>query len=108
MDGTESSAVAVSFALYELARNPHCQEEAYEEIARILCQYDGKLTYGAVREMNYLESVLLEAMRLHPPVLLIFKKCTKRYVLPKTRQQIEPMAINPGTTVLIPIYAVHT
>lgn len=107
MDGTESSAVAISYALYELARNPQCQEKAYEEVARILSKHDGMSTYEAITEMDYLESVMLEASRLHPPNLFVLKLCTKRYMLPMTKKQTKPIAIEPGTAVLLPILAIH-
>lgn len=107
MDGTETSAVTLSYALYELARNPHCQEEAYEEVTRLLTKYHGQLTYEAVQEMNYIESVLLEASRIHPAGLTLHKICTNPFTLPKTTTQTQPTTIQPGTVVQIPIIAIH-
>lgn len=107
LDGTETSSIALSYALYELARNPHCQEKVHEEVTRQLSKHSGQLTYEGIQEMNYLESVLLEASRLHPPGLALAKLCTKRYTLPKTSTQTKPTTIEPGTAVQIPILAIH-
>lgn len=107
LDGTETSAVALSYAMYELARNPDCQEKLYEEVTKILTKYEGNPTYEALQEMNYLEGVILEASRIHPPALVLTKLCTESYTLPKTSKQSEPTTIKPGTVVQIPIFAIH-
>lgn len=107
LDGTETSATALSYALYELAQNPHCQDVLYDEIVEIFSKYNGQLTYEALQEMIYTEGVLLEASRINPPALWLPKVCTKHYTLPKTSKQSEPVTIWPGTVINIPIYAIH-
>lgn len=107
LDGTETSGAALSYAFYELAKNPHCQDKLYEEIVRTIAKYDGKITYEAIQEMNYLEGVVCETTRINPPALWTKKVCTKPYTLPKTSKQSEPITILPGFTVTIPILAIH-
>ena len=107
MNGSESSAVSISYVLYELARNSQCQEKAYDEVATVLSRHDGRVTYEAITKMDYLEGVLLEASRQHPPNLFLVKLCTKRYTLPRTTKQTEPIAIEPGTAVLISTFGIH-
>lgn len=106
-DGTETSAAALSFVMYELARNPDCQIKIYDEVKKVLSKYDGEVTYGGIQEMNYLECVLNEAIRIHPPALSMVKLCTKSYTLPKLSTQSEPITIQPGTPVQIPILGIH-
>lgn len=106
-DGTETSGTALSYTLYELARNPRCQVALHEEIVRTIAKHDGQITYEAIQEMTYLNGVVCEATRIHPPVLWSRKVCTKPYTLPTTTKQSEPITIMPGTTVTIPIYAIH-
>lgn len=105
VDGTETSSTALSYALYELARNPHCQDRLYNEIGEKL----DKLSAGeiGVGEMTYLEAVILEAMRIHPPLMVMQKLCTKKYELPKCGDRTEPLTIYPGTPIHIPVQAVH-
>lgn len=107
MDGTETSAIALSYTMYELARNPNCQEKLYKEVTEILAKHGGNPTYEAIQEMNYLEGVILEASRIHPPALALAKLCTKSYTLPKTGNQTKTMTIKPGTVVQVPILAIH-
>ncbi|XP_031625910.1 cytochrome P450 9e2-like [Contarinia nasturtii] len=107
MDGTETSAIALSFVLYELAQNPQCQTILYEEILRTITKYDGKITYDALQEMTYLESIIYEATRLHPPALYLAKLCNKPYTLPKIANQQKPTTIQPGTSITIPILGIH-
>lgn len=58
IEGFETSSTVLAFVLYELARNPECQERAYEEIKKVLEKHDNNLSYEILQEMTYLESVL--------------------------------------------------
>lgn len=107
LEGTETSATTFSYVLYELARNPECQEKLYDEIVATMAKHDGQLTYDAIQEMSYLDCVLLEASRIDPTVLLMSKVCNKAYTMPKMSQQTEPTIIEPGTVVQIPVLAIH-
>lgn len=55
----ETTTSILSFTFYELARNPHCQQLAYEEIIQVLDESDNQFSYEALLKMNYLNSVLL-------------------------------------------------
>lgn len=106
-DGTETSSVVFSYILYELALNPHCQEKLLEEITANMAKHGGKLTMEGLQEMNYLEGVILEALRKHPALMAMMKVCTKPYTLPKTSGQSEAVTIQPGTVVAFPVLAIH-
>lgn len=56
--GFETSSSTLTFALYELAKNPDCQTKLRNEINRVLVKHDNKLTYDAIMEMKYLEHVI--------------------------------------------------
>lgn len=107
VEGRETSSTVLSYAMYELALNMHCQEKALNEITRILSKYYGKITIDGLREMIYIEGILYETMRMHPPLMVMAKLCTQRYTLPKTSTQSEPITINPGTVVNINIAGIH-
>lgn len=107
IDGTETSSSALSYAMYELGLNEHCQEKAFDEIKRVIAKYDGKITGEGLQEMIYIEGILLEAIRMHPPLIVMAKTCTQRYTLPKTVGQTEPITINPGTVININTSSIH-
>lgn len=106
-DGTETSSTAISYAMYELALNPHCQQKAFDELTRVISKYDGKITVEGLQEMIYIEGILHEAIRMHSPLIVMAKMCTQRYTLPKTSEQSEPVTINPGTSVNINVGEIH-
>ncbi|XP_060530423.1 uncharacterized protein LOC132704440 [Cylas formicarius] len=100
--GFETSANTMTFALYELAQRPDVQDKIGDEVNRVLRKYDDKLSYDALMEMTYTENVLLETLRLHPPLTAIPRVCTKDYHVPDTEVVIEK-----GTQVEIPVWGVH-
>jgi cytochrome P450 family 6 len=56
--GFETSSTTMTFCLYELSVNPDIQERLRAEIDAVLEKHDGKVSYEAVQEMNYLDKVV--------------------------------------------------
>jgi cytochrome P450 family 6 len=54
----ESSASALTVALYELAFLPEVQQRLRAEILQALSKHDGKLTYDIIHDMSYLDRVV--------------------------------------------------
>jgi cytochrome P450 family 135 len=65
--GHETTAAALAWTLYELARHPDLQERAY--------------VAAAENDDKYLEAVLKEAMRLHPIIAGTARKLTRDQVI---------------------------
>lgn len=107
VEGYETSSSVLGFAIYEMARNPDVQERLYEEITEVLAKHDGKFTFDALQEMEYLDMVTHETMRLDVVAPLISKICTKEYTLPLLEGQTKPVTIYPGTPVQISARALH-
>lgn len=107
VEGYETSSSVLAFAIYEMARNPEIQERLYEEINEVLARHDNQFTFEALQEMEYLECIIHETMRLNVVAPLISKVCTKAYTLPKLEGQTEPVTIYPGTPVQISARAIH-
>lgn len=107
VDGHETSSSVFSFVIYELARHQDIQERLHEEIIDVLAKYDGELTFDAPQEMEYLESIIQESMRLNVVATLISRICTKDYTLPLIDGQKEPVQIRAGTPVQISVRALH-
>jgi cytochrome P450 family 6 len=55
--GYETSANALSYALYELALHPEIQHSVRAEILQVLRKNDGELTYS-IQETPYLDRVV--------------------------------------------------
>ncbi|XP_072396933.1 probable cytochrome P450 6a14 [Diabrotica undecimpunctata] len=100
--GFETSSTAVSFALLELARNQYIQKKLRDEIKTVLNKHNNELTYDAIMEMKYLEQVIYETLRKHPPTPNLPRKCTKDYTVPGTN-----VTIKKGIQVIIPILAIQ-
>ncbi|CAG9859769.1 unnamed protein product [Phyllotreta striolata] len=100
--GFETSATTMTFILIELSQNPEIQDKVRKEIQTVLKKFDGKLTYEAIGEMEYLEKVVSESLRKHPPLSLIPRICTKDYKVPDT-----DLIIKAGTSVDIPVLSIH-
>lgn len=107
VEGYETSSSVLGFAIYEMGRNPDIQERLYEEITEVLAKYDGQFTFDALQEMEYLEMVIHETMRLDVVAPLISKICTKEFTLPLIEGQKEPVKIYPGTPVQISARSIH-
>jgi cytochrome P450 family 6 len=58
LGGFETSASALTVALYELAFNPEIQQNLRAEILQELSKHDGKLTYDVIHDMSYLDRVV--------------------------------------------------
>lgn len=46
-------------------------------------------------------------MRLYPPGMMMSKRCAKPYEMPRLPGQKSPFVCQPGTTIMIPVYAIH-
>lgn len=53
--GFETSSTTMSFTLFELARNQHCQQLVHKEIDQAIKANGGQLSYEAVNNMKYLD-----------------------------------------------------
>jgi cytochrome P450 family 6 len=56
--GFETSSTAMTFCMYELSLHQDIQERVREEIDVVLKKHDGKITYEAIQEMEYLDKVV--------------------------------------------------
>jgi cytochrome P450 family 6 len=100
--GFETSSTLMTFALYELAKNEDIQKKLRQEIDSVLDKHNGQMTYDSIQDMKYLNQVIDETLRLHPPGSLTDRKCIEDYKIPD-----QDVVIEKGTTVLIPIMGIH-
>lgn len=106
--GFETTSSSMSFGLYELSKKPELQKRLRQEIKDALEKCNGKITYEMIGEMEYLNMVLQEVLRLYPPLPFLDRQCT----LPEgeTEYSLKPYSdfgIPHGMPVYIPVYALH-
>jgi cytochrome P450 len=75
--GHETSANALSFALWELARNPEVQERLHDECRRVLGErLPAAEDYG---QLGYAAQVFAETIRIFPPVWVTARTAAEEY-----------------------------
>jgi cytochrome P450 len=96
--GHETTAKALTWTLYLLARSPEWTAALEEEIARVT----GGATIRSehVAGLVKVQQVLKESMRLYPPVPMMSRQAI-------ADATIDGHAIRAGTSILLPIYAIH-
>ena len=75
--GLETSAVTMSFTMLELAKHPDVQARVRAEIAEKIGKQG--LTYDRISQMNYLQQVMSETLRLYPPAPLLDRVALEDY-----------------------------
>lgn len=98
--GFETSSSVQSYCLYELALNPEIQKKLREEINTTIKKHGG-ITYQAIQEMEYLDMVVSETMRMYPTVPALNRSCTKDYTTPAGHK------IKKGDDIIIPIWSLQ-
>nr|QBC73085.1 cytochrome P450 mono-oxygenase [Osmia bicornis]QBC73129.1 cytochrome P450 mono-oxygenase [Osmia bicornis] len=100
--GFETSSTTISNALYELAVNQDIQNKLREEIMEYCSKDKGELKYETVKEMEYLDKVFKETLRMYPPGSLLFRNAISNYTFDGTK-----VSIPKGTTIWIPVFALQ-
>jgi cytochrome P450 len=96
--GHETTANALSWTWYLLARHPEIEARLHAEIDQVLA---GRAPTAAdVPRLTYTERVVLEAMRLYPPAFVIGREALSDFTLGGYR-------LPAGTTLLMSQWVVH-
>jgi cytochrome P450 len=96
--GHETTALAISWALYLLANISEHQDRARAEAT---AQLNGRVADADdLKAMPFIEQILEEAMRLYPPVGLL-----ARTVLEE--DELSGRIMRPNDTIFLPIWALH-
>ncbi len=96
--GHETTALALSWALYLAAIDPDVQERLGAE-ARAACG-DGPAGAEHLDQLTYTKQVIEEALRLYPPAGMLSRTA-------RGEDEICGRRIRKGDTVILPIYALH-
>ena len=96
--GHETTALALTWTFFLLARHPDVERLVLAEIEQVTGGAD--LEAGQVAELTYTRQVVMESMRVYPPVAMVVRQSTRDL-------SIGGVAITPRDNVFVPIYAIH-
>ena len=99
--GFETTATTLTFCTYELALNPHIQETLLEEINSSV-DSNGEISYEELARLPYLDAVLSETLRLHPPAQRLARLASTDYKLGETG-----ITLPKGQQIEFPIHGIH-
>ena len=73
--GFETTSNTLSTLCYNLARYPNVLNTLLEEVDEITDKFDGVVDHETIADMEYLEAVVMENLRMHTPVLAHIRTC---------------------------------
>ncbi|XP_062224068.1 cytochrome P450 98A1-like isoform X2 [Phragmites australis] len=97
--GMDTTVISVEWAMAELVRNPRVQEKLQEELDRVI-GHDRVLLETDFQNLPYLQAVVKESLRLHPPTPLMLPHKAS------TRVKIAGYDIPKGANVIVNVWAV--
>ncbi|XP_041533909.1 cytochrome P450 3A25-like [Microtus oregoni] len=97
--GYEATSTSISFIMYTLATHPDVQKKLQDEIDRVLPN-QAPVTYDALMDMEYLDMVVNETLRLYPAASRLDR-------ISKKDVEINGVFIPKGTVVMVPTFPLH-
>lgn len=77
-EGHDTTSAAMTFTLLLLAHHPEAQERIFEDIQEVLENGNKtELTIDDFNQMDYLDRVIKESLRLYPPVPFISRELSE-------------------------------
>ncbi|KPN30497.1 cytochrome P450 [Halolamina pelagica] len=91
--GHDTTALTLTYTWFLLSEHPEVERRLHEEIDAVVG--DGRPTAEELRELEYTEWVIKEAMRLYPPVYTIFRQ-------PREPVDVGGYTIPPEASIMLP------
>lgn len=98
MAGHETTAVALSWTWYLLARHPDVDARLAEELRTVMG--DRAPAASDLPELRYTEMVVNESLRLYPPAYAVGRQAARP-------TEVAGHAVAPGAIVILPTWVVH-
>ncbi len=96
--GHDTTALTLTYTWYLLSEHPAVERRVHDELDRVVG--DQNPTTADVRRLEYVDRVLSEAMRLYPPVYVMFRQ-------PKTDVRLGGYRIPADSAVMLPQWVIH-
>jgi cytochrome P450 len=98
--GHETTANALSWTWYLLARHPEVERQLHAELDEVLDHGRGLPTVGDLPRLRYTEMILSESMRLYPPAWVVGRLAIRDY-------RVCDYVVPAGSLVLVSQYVMH-
>jgi len=98
--GHDTTASALMWHFYCLAKFPECQEKIYQEVIEAVGK-DRPITYEDLSKFKYTDNFISEVLRYYPPVTILPTRTTTKDVT------VEGVLIPGGTLIGVDIYSLH-
>ncbi|XP_073318547.1 cytochrome P450 4F3 [Pagrus major] len=100
--GHDTTASAICWTLYNLARHDHYQEKCRQEVMELMQERDGcEIEWEDLSHLPFTTMCIRESLRLHAPVQAVTRRYTQDMALPGDR------TVPKGTICLVSIYGTH-
>ncbi|MFB6302840.1 MAG: cytochrome P450 [Haloferacaceae archaeon] len=96
--GHDTTALTLTYAWYLLSHHPEAERRVHAEVDRVVG--DGVPTFADVGDLDVVERVLKESMRLYPAVYTVFRE-------PKVDVKLGGYRVPAGAAVMLPQWVVH-
>nr|KAI8762865.1 cytochrome P450 3A41-like [Biomphalaria glabrata] len=73
--GFDTTASTLQMCFYRLAKNPEIDRKVFEEIEKVVSS--DIPTYEEIQQLKYMEQVLNETLRLHPPAPIVSRRAAE-------------------------------
>ena len=88
--GYDTTATTLSFASYLLSKHPDEQQRLQDEIDQAFADADGEFPdYSSIQSLPYLDMVVHETLRMHPPIPFLSREASVDYKIPGTDVQLK-------------------
>ncbi|XP_043700478.1 flavonoid 3'-monooxygenase-like [Telopea speciosissima] len=98
--GTDTTSTTVEWAMAEMIQYPEVMRKAQDELEQVVGM-DNIVEESHLPKLSYLNAVVKESHRLHPPLPLMFSHC------PSMSCTIGGYTILKGTNVFVNVWAMH-
>ncbi|EZA57483.1 Cytochrome P450 9e2 [Ooceraea biroi] len=105
--GFDSTSAAMCFAAHEIAINSDVQETLQNEIDNVLEETNGQAPYDAINNMEYLDAVVNETLRMYPVAVVTDRLCLNDFELPPALPGAKPFTMKKGHGLWIPMYGLQ-
>uniref|UniRef100_A0A096LVW6 aromatase n=2 Tax=Poecilia formosa TaxID=48698 RepID=A0A096LVW6_POEFO len=100
--GHDTTASAICWTLYNLARHPHYQEKCRQEVMELMQGRDGhEIEWEDLSNLPFTTMCIKESLRLHSPVQAVTRKYTQDVALPGD------LTVPQGVICLVSLYGTH-